>query len=232
MGMTLNIKKQLLQSQQYSSNDAKRFFKTGIGEYSEHDRFLGVSSPVLRKIAKSNQSLPMKDIQNLISSEFNEERLLALFILINRYQKNESERQRIYDFYLKNIKHINNWNLVDASAHYIIGAHIINKNKKILIELAKSKNLWERRIAIISTWYFIRQNQFSHTIKIAKLLLNDPHDLIHKSVGWMLREIGKRNQDCLIDFLEKNTSAMPRTMLRYAIERFPANKRKKYLQYK
>lgn len=226
------IRNELLQSQKYSPGDAKRFFKTGVGEYSEHDKFLGVATPLLRKIAKTNYLLPISDIQKLMSSEFNEERLLALFILINRYQKNESERQSIYDFYLKNIRHVNNWNLVDASAHYIIGAHIFNKNKTILIELAKSNVMWERRIAIVATWYFIRQNQFLDTITIARLLLNDSHDLIHKSVGWMLRETGKRDQNYLIAFLEKHASMMPRTMLRYAIEKFPANTRKQYLQYR
>ena len=229
--MITEIRKQLLQSQQYSLSDVKRFFKTGVGEYSEHDQFLGIATPTIRKIAKTHDSLSIRDIQKLIASEFNEERLLALFILINRYQKNESERQSIYDFYLKNIKHVNNWNLVDASAHYIIGAHIVNKNKMILADLAKSKVMWERRISIVATWYFIKQNQFSHTIEIANLLLNDEHDLIHKAVGWMLREMGKRDQNCLINFLEKHASSMPRTMLRYAIEKFPADTRKKYLQY-
>lgn len=224
------IRSELLQSQQYLPDDAKRFFKTGAGDYSEHDRFLGVSAPTLRKIAKSYYLLSIHDIQKLMTSEFNEERLLALFILINRYQKNGLERQHIYDFYLKNICYVNNWNLVDASAHYIIGAHIFHKNKSILTTLAKSKVMWKRRISIVATWYFIRQNQFSDTIKIANLLLNDQHDLIHKAVGWMLREMGKRDQKCLMHFLKKNASVMPRTMLRYAIEKFPADACKQLLQ--
>ena len=227
--MITAIRKKLLQHQKYSPTDAKRFFKTGVGEYSEHDQFLGITTPALRKIAQANHLLKINDIQQLISSKFNEERMLALFILINRYQKNETDRQAIYDFYLINIKQVNNWNLVDASAHYIIGQHIFNKHKAILTDLAKSKVMWERRISIVATWYFIRQNQFSQTIKIANLLLNDQHDLIHKAVGWMLREMGKRDQKFLMNFLKNKASIMPRTMLRYAIENFPANTRKKYL---
>lgn len=213
-------------------DDAKRFFKTEPGQYSAHDKFLGISVPDLRKIAKQYHELSIKDIQKLISSEFNEERLLALFILISRYQKNEFERNDIYDFYIKNIKKINNWNLVDASAYHIVGAHISSKNKTLLIDLAKSKNMWERRISIIATFYFIRENKFQDAVKISTLLLNDEHDLIHKAVGWMLREIGKRDQNYLTVFLEKNVNKMPRTMLRYAIEKFPENKRKHYLLLK
>lgn len=227
--MITEIRSQLLQLKKFTENDAKRFFKTGPGQYSAHDKFLGISVPVLRKIAKEYYLLPINDIQKLITSKFNEERLLALFILINRYQKNTHEKEAIYDFYLKNIKRVNNWNLVDASAHYIIGAHLSSKSKTILIDLAQSKNMWERRIAIVSTWYFIRENNFAYTIKISKILLNDEHDLIHKAVGWMLREMGKRDQYCLINFLEKNANKMPRTMLRYAIEKFHKDTRRKYL---
>lgn len=229
--MILEIRKQLLQHQKYSPVDAKRFFKTGVGEYGEHDRFLGIATPTLRKIAKINNLLKIHDIQKLIASKYNEERILALFLLINRYQKNETERQAIYDFYLSNIQHVNNWNLVDASAHYIIGQHIFNnKNKTILIELAKSGVMWERRIAMVATWYFIRQNEFSHTIKIASLLINDQHDLIHKAVGWMLREMGKRDHDTLIVFLNRHAKKMPRTMLRYATEKFTKKMRRHYLE--
>lgn len=227
--MITEIKNQLLQARESRPEDVKRFFKTEAGQYGAHDQFLGVSVPALRKIAKSHYLLPISNIQKLMISRFNEERLLALLILIKRYQKNETERQLIYDFYLKNIQYVNNWNLVDASAHYILGAHLQAGNKNILIDLARSKTMWERRIAIVSTWYFIRQNEFTHTIKISKILLNDEHDLIHKAVGWMLREMGKRDQSQLIDFLKCYAHKMPRTMLRYAIEKFPIEIRKKYL---
>lgn len=226
----MDIRNTLLASKKFTPENAKRFFKTQPGEYAAHDQFLGVSVPVIRKIAKQYFSLPMKEIQTLLRSPYNEERLLALLILTERYQKNIDEKQAIYDFYIKNIKYVNNWNLVDSSAHYIVGAHLSLKNKSFLITLANSKNMWERRIAIISTWYFIRQNKFTETIKISKLLLNDSEDLIHKAVGWMLREMGKRDETILINFLEKNAYQMPRTMLRYAIEKFPDKMRKKYLQ--
>ncbi len=227
--MLLEIKKQL-QKFKKSSVNADRFFKTGAGEYAEHDRFIGVSVPDCRKIAREHYLLPLSDAKKLIRSKFNEERLLALLILVNRYQKNKDEQQIIYDFYFDHMNNINNWNLVDASAHLIVGAHLFNKNKTVLETLAKSSNLWERRIAIVSTWYFIRQNKFEYTVKIAKILLNDQHDLIHKSVGWMLREMGKKNQSTLVNFLEKYAHKMPRTMLRYAIEKFPESERKKYLK--
>lgn len=230
--MITAIRNQILQSKQYTPDSAKRFFKTEAGQYGEHDQFLGVPVPVLRKIAKQHHLLPINDIQKLMISKFNEERLLALLILIQRYQKNKHEKQLIYNFYLKNIQYVNNWNLVDASAHYIIGAHLSFGNKQILVDLAKSKIMWERRIAIVATWHFIRQNEFTHTIKISKILLNDEHDLIHKSVGWMLREMGKRDQSRLIDFLQQYAHKMPRTMLRYAIEKFPDDVRKKLMQIK
>lgn len=227
--MLLEIKSKLQKFKKTSVN-AERFFKTGAGEYAEHDRFMDVSTPDLRKIASEHYLLSLSDAKKLIQSQFNEERLLALLILINRYQKNKDEQQTIYDFYFDHINHINNWNLVDASAHLIVGAYLFNKDKTVLVMLAKSSNLWERRIAIVSTWYFIRQNKFEYTVKIAKILLNDQHDLIHKSVGWMLREMGKKDQLPLINFLEKYAQKMPRTMLRYAIEKFPALERKKYLK--
>jgi 3-methyladenine DNA glycosylase AlkD len=228
---TLNqIRFDIKENMTVSNERAKTFFKTEKGHYAEHDQFIGITVPNLRKIAKHFSSVRLPVIQNLISSKFNEERLLALFILIQQYQKSEKDvQEKLYQFYLSNLKNINNWNLVDASAHLIIGAHLQDKNRAILQQLAKSKILWERRIAIVSTWYFIKRDDLAWTLKIARMLLQDDQDLIHKSVGWMLRELGKRNEGVLKTFLEKNASDMPRTMLRYAIEKFPDPIRKYYL---
>jgi len=206
----------------------QRFFKTGRGEYGEGDIFLGIPVPKQRKIAMKHKLLALKDVQLLLKSKIHEERLTALLILVNNCKKSENKSE-IYDFYLKNTKNINNWDLVDFSAHAIIGAYLEDKDRSILYKLAKSSNLWERRIAIISTFHFIKNNDFSDTLKIAEILLNDKHDLIHKAVGWMLREIGKMDISVLENFLKKNYHSMPRTMLRYAIEKFPEKKRKMYL---
>jgi len=209
------------------------FFKTETGSYAEHDTFIGVSVPALRTLAKEFQHLTRQELQELLASPINEERLLALFILVDQYQKgNTQQKDALYQFYLRNIQQVNNWNLVDSSAHLIIGEHLDNTDKKLLITLAQSKNLWERRIAIVATWYFIRRNELEWTFKIAKILLNDTHDLIHKAVGWMLREAGKRNETMLIQFLDKYAAVMPRTMLRYAIEKFSEEQRKDYLMRK
>ena len=209
------------------------FFKTGPGEYGEGDVFIGVTVPELRKLAKENKTIGPNEIKQLLQSPIHEERLLSLFILIHRYSKGgEPEKKRIYELFLKNTKFINNWNLVDSSAGHIIGAFLFGKSKKPLYDLAKSKNLWERRISIISTFYFIKRNQFSDTLKISKILLSDKEDLIHKAVGWMLREIGKRNISIEENFLKTNYKNMPRTMLRYAIEKFPEPKRQRYLKGK
>ncbi len=208
------------------------FYKTGAGDYAEHDQFLGVKTPVLRQLAKKFSDLTINEIQTLLSSKYNEERLLALFILINRYQKsNILDRNNIFNFYLTNLQNVNNWNLVDSSAHYIIGAHLLDQaqDKDLLLKLAKSNILWERRIAIVATWYFIRNNKLEWTYKIAIILLSDNHDLIHKSVGWMLREAGKKNQEQLKVFLDKYSDLMPRTMLRYSIEKLTKSDKKKYL---
>lgn len=206
------------------------YFKTGPGHYAEHDQFLGVSVPNLRKLAKSYKQLENRDIQQLIESPFNEERLIALFVLIEQYNQGDEEtKQMIYQFYLNNLKQVNNWNLVDASAHLIIGNQLYKKDRHLLLSLAQSEVLWEKRIAIVSTWYFIRQNELEWTFKIAKILLKDKHDLIHKAVGWMLREAGKKDEAKLINFLNQYTSYMPRTMLRYSIERLPEQLRKAYL---
>lgn len=231
---TLDEIKVLLQQNIKGDAEIKAiFFKTKPGEYAEHDRFIGVSVPSLRKIAKQFRLLALSDVQQLMKSPFNEERLLALLILVNQYQKgNETIKNEIYQFYLSNLKYINNWNLVDASAHLIVGAHLLSSNKQILLTLATSKILWERRIAMVATWYFIRQQEFEWTIKIAELLLNDPHDLIHKATGWMLREMGKKDQTLLINFLNQYAHLMPRTMLRYAIEKLTPEERQQYLMRK
>jgi 3-methyladenine DNA glycosylase AlkD len=210
------------------------FFKTGPGEYAEKDKFLGVPNPILRQLAKMHKELPITEIQSLLKSIFNEERMLALFILVLQYQKAlQPEKEKIFKFYLQHLKYVNNWNLVDASAHLIIGCHLLGidnkKDKNILLTLSKSTVMWERRIAIVSTWYFIRHDQHDWTFKIAKVLLKDEQDLIHKAVGWMLREVGKKNIHQLIEFLERHAHLMPRTMLRYAIEKFPEAKRKAFL---
>ncbi len=209
------------------------FFKTGPGDYAEHDQFLGIPTPKLREIAKRYRRISLDVIAELLKSPINEVRLLALMMLVERYQRsNRSIQTEIFRLYLSHISHINNWNLVDASAHYIVGAHLYSQDKNLLIELASSNILWERRIAIVSTWYFIRKNEFEWTIKIAEILLSDKHDLIHKAVGWMLREMGKRDETHLILFLNQHVSQMPRTMLRYAIEKLGNEHKRMYMTQK
>lgn len=209
------------------------FFKTGKGEYGYGDKFIGVSMPDARKVAKQFLELPFPEIKKLFSSPIHEERMVGHLILVYLFEKgSEPERKEIYNFYLKHTKHINNWDLVDTSAHKIVGAHLFKQKKNarnILYELARSKNMWERRISIIATAWFINQNDFIDTIKISKMLLTDEEDLLHKAVGWMLREVGKRDVKMLEKFLKQHYKTMPRTMLRYAIEKFPETKRKKYL---
>jgi 3-methyladenine DNA glycosylase AlkD len=210
------------------------FFKTGAGDYAEHDRFIGVTMPSLRLLAREFRHLSLPELQQLLASAINEERLLALLILVDQYQKGNAEtHEALYNFYMDNIDQVNNWNLVDASAHLIVGDYLYHtKNKNILTTLATSENIWHRRIAIVATWCFIRKQELDWTFKIATMLLTDTHDLIHKAVGWMLREAGKRDQDALIQFLDKHATAMPRTMLRYALEKLPAEQRKEYLMQK
>jgi len=224
----LNLKKELkTKAKSKKAEILQRFFKTGPGEYGEGDIFLGIVSSDIKEIAKKYNKLNTKGILKLLHSKIHEERVAALRIMIDKFQKGEQEK--IYNLYLKNTKYINNWDLVDLSAHKIVGEYLLNKPKSILHKLAKSKNIWERRISIISTFTFIRNNEFSETLKIARLLLKDKHDLIHKAVGWMLREVGKRDLNIEEEFLKKYYKKMPRTMLRYAIERFPEKKRKYYL---
>jgi 3-methyladenine DNA glycosylase AlkD len=209
----------------------QKFFKTGPGEYGEGDHFLGIRVPEVRKLAKRCQGLPLREVLQLLRSRFHEERLLALLILAGAYPRaDESAKNTIYELYLRNLKSINNWDLVDVSAPSIVGAYLFDKSKQPLYRLAKSKNLWERRISVMATFTFIRQNRFSETLKISKMLLADKEGLIHKAVGWMLREVGNRDLPAEENFLKENYRRMPRTMLRYAIERFPEKKRKAYLE--
>ena len=209
------------------------FFKTGQGEYGEGDIFLGIPVPEQRQIAKKYSGTNLRILQKLLQGKIHEERLTALLILIDNYKMaDKEEKEKIVDFYLKNTKYINNWDLVDLSTPKILGDHLLQKNKSVLYRLAKSNILWERRIAIIATFEFIKNNQFKDTLKISCLLLKDKQDLIHKAVGWMLREVGKRDQKAEEQFLKKYYKKMPRTMLRYAIEKFPENKRQLYLKGK
>lgn len=209
----------------------QRFFKTGKGEYGEGDVFLGIMVPYQRDLVKKYHSaLSLDDIQELLSSKVHEHRLTALLILAKHYQKaDEKGKKEIFDFYLGNTKNINNWDLVDLSAPNIVGDYLINKDRKILYTLAKSSSLWEKRISVLATAAFIRNNQFDDTIRLSEILIKDSHDLIHKAVGWMLREVGKRDIKTLESFLNKHYKAMPRTMLRYAIEKLPEKDRKMYL---
>jgi 3-methyladenine DNA glycosylase AlkD len=208
----------------------QNFFKTGKGDYGEGDIFLGVVVPEQRKLVKKfYKDLTLQEVQVLLNSEIHEERLVALLVLVEKFEKNSGERKEIFDFYLGNTKKINNWDLVDLSAPKIVGKHLLNLDKAVLYEFANSDNLWKKRIAILSTFTFIRYGKFSDSLKIAEILLNDEHDLIHKAVGWMLREIGKRDLNIEEEFLKKHYKTMPRTMLRYAIEKFEEAKRKSYL---
>lgn len=209
-----------------------RFFKTGKGEYAEGDVFIGLTVPQTRSIAKKYWQLPFADIKELLQSHIHEFRLCALLILVERYTTESDMHERIYSFYFDNIAQINNWDLVDSTAQYIVGDYLENKSRKILYTLAHSKKMWERRIGIVATNAFIKKHQFADTLAIAELLLNDEQDLIHKAVGWMLREVGKQNRSVLEGFLRKHAHHMPRTMLRYAIEHFPQTKRKIYLEMK
>ncbi len=209
---------------------SQRFFKTGPGEYGSGDRFIGVVVPKVRQVAKVFESLPLTIVKKLLRSPIHEERQLALFILVLKFQKaDEKERSTLFKFYVEHLRFVNNWDLVDGSAPYIVGPYLHKKKRTLLFDLARSNNLWRRRIAILATLYFIKQGDFQDTLKLAKILLTDKEDLIHKAVGWMLREVGKKDLAVEEDFLQKHCRKMPRTMLRYAIERFPEGKRSRYL---
>lgn len=210
---------------------AQRFFKTAPGEYGAGDRFIGIRVPVLRKLAGEYRALPLTEVTALLHSTIHEERLLALLILVGSYARaDDAGRANIYALYLKNLDRVNNWDLVDSSAPYIVGPELAARSREVLFRLARSKNLWHRRVAMLATFHFIRQNDFADALRLAKLLRDDEHDLMHKAVGWMLREIGKRDVVVLRKFLDRHAARMPRTMLRYAIEKLPERERKRYLQ--
>ena len=210
---------------------SQRFFKTGPGEYGEGDIFLGIKVPLLRKVAKEYFDLSLEDVNTILESKFHEKRLLALFIMVGQFSRGDRRKKKsIYELYVKNTGFINNWDLVDSSAHHIVGPYLKTKSKAPLYKMARSDLLWERRIAIMSTFHYIKNDKFNDTLKIAGRLLSDEEDLIHKAVGWMLREIGKRHLPSEENFLKKHYQKMPRTMLRYAIEKFPEPKRQRYLK--
>jgi 3-methyladenine DNA glycosylase AlkD len=209
------------------------FFKTGPGEYGEGDIFLGINVPTLRKLSKEHDGTSLPEMVKLLKSTIHEERLLALLMLVRAFSKgDEALKKEIYDLYLKHTRYINNWDLVDLTAPNIVGTYLLGRSRKTLHELAKSNDLWKRRISILATFAFIKQNDFYDSLKIAGTLIADEHDLIQKAVGWMLREIGKRDLRAEEQFLTSRYKRMPRTMLRYAIERFPETKRKNYLNGK
>jgi 3-methyladenine DNA glycosylase AlkD len=209
----------------------QRFFKTGPGEYGEGDRFRGIRVPVLRKLSREFRHAGIDVISTLLDSPWHEDRLLALFLLIERYRaSDETGRETLYDFYCAQTIRINNWDLVDLSAPSIVGRHLEARRRSQLYRFVESPSLWERRIAIVSTFHFIRNSDFFDTISLAERLLDDPEELLHKATGWMLREVGKRNQQTLEAFLNRYATVMPRTALRYAIERFPEEQRKEYLK--
>ncbi len=209
----------------------ERFSKTGKGEYGEGDRFLGIFVPDIRSLVKKYRDVPILMVLKLLRSEYNEERLCALLLFVSKFERSKSavERERVFDLYLRNTKYINGWGLVDVTAHKIVGAYLLDKPRDILYRLANSKRLWDRRIAIIASWAFIARGQFDDTLKLSEILLHDPHDLIHKAAGWMLREVGKKDVRVLENFLDQHAAEMPRTMLRYAIEKLLEGDRKKYL---
>lgn len=207
------------------------FFKTGPGQYGEGDRFIGIKVPVQRTIAKKYRDLPLGSVEKLLESPIHEERLVSLLILIEKYNRaDDAERNDIIRLYLANTHNINNWDLVDLSAPQLLGRHLYGGNVKILRKLARSASLWEKRIAMLSTFYFIKKGDHAMTLELAEMLLGDDHDLIHKAVGWMLREVGKRDLAAERSFLDRHAGSMPRTMLRYAVERFPEKLRRSYMR--
>jgi 3-methyladenine DNA glycosylase AlkD len=214
--------------------DYKRFFKTGIGEYGEGDEFLGINVPDIRTVVKKyHTKISLKQLKSILHSKFHEERMFALLTLVAKYKmkRNPSEtKDEIYNFYIDNKKQVNNWDLVDVTAPHIVGAHLLDKDRSILYELAKSESLWDKRISIISTFAFIKAHQFDDTLRIADLLLHDTHDLMHKAVGWAIRNVGNKNSETEIQFLKSRYKKMPRTMLRYAIEKLDEPLRQKYLK--
>jgi 3-methyladenine DNA glycosylase AlkD len=207
-----------------------RYFKTDKGQYAEGDIFVGISMPDLRSIIKKHPLLLLSDIELLLRSPVHEYRMAALLLLMSRYKRIKHERDSIFEFYLNNLVYINNWDLVDVSCRDIIGVHLMDKDREILYDLAEGLHLWSQRVAMVSTWYFIKHKQFGDTFRLAELLLSHSHDLMHKAVGWMLREVGKRDELALEEFIETHARQMSRTTLRYAIERFEEKKRQYFLK--
>jgi 3-methyladenine DNA glycosylase AlkD len=226
------LKKQLINlADDTIAQHSRRFFKTGKGEYGEGDVFLGIRVPELRKLVRQFRDMSLSDITRLIRSRYHEERLLALLLLVAMFQKaSRNGQKKIYNFYLKHTANINNWDLVDSSAAQIVGVFLRDRDKKPLYKLVRSENLWERRIAIIATFHFIKHHEFDDALRLSEILLNDRQDLIHKAVGWMLREVGKRDLNTEEAFLKTRYQDMSRTMLRYAIEKFPEERRQAYLK--
>jgi 3-methyladenine DNA glycosylase AlkD len=213
----------------------QRFFKTDKGQYAEGDVFLGIRVPRMRTVIKAYKDLPLREIEILLYSEFHEVRMAGFLLLVEQFKKTKDadERREIYEFYLKHARQANNWDLVDLSCRDIVGEYLVDKkDRSMLYKLAGSSNLWEQRISVVSTWTFIKYLEFEDTLKISEMLLTHKHDLIHKAVGWMLREVGKKDKATLIAFLEKYSAKMSRTTLRYAIEHFAPNERHKYMNNK
>lgn len=229
---TTSIQKKLLSlGNSEIAEHSQRFFKTGPGEYGEGDLFLGIRVPILRSQVNTYKNISKKELLVSLRSKYHEERLLALLIMVKLFQDGDEEKKgEIYQLYLKNTKYINGWDLVDCSAHHIVGPFLEHQSKKQLYQLSKSKSLWERRISIIACFAYIKKSDFKDAIAISEALLKDTEDLIHKAVGWMLREMGKRNLKTETNFLKKHYHNMPRVMLRYAIEKFPKSEREKYLK--
>lgn len=230
----MNFKEAFSELKSYSNpakaEHSKRFFKSGPGEYGEGDKFLGITVPNQRKVARKFKNMELNEVQKLLQNEYHEARLTAVMLLVYKIEKaNEHVFEEVVQFYLKNLRYVNNWDIVDSSCHQILGRFLFNKERDLLYELAQSEDIWKKRIAIITCYYFIKRDDFKDALKIAEILLNDDHDLIHKAVGWMLREIGNRNLDAETQFLDQYFKNMPRTMLRYAIEKFDEPLRKHYL---
>jgi 3-methyladenine DNA glycosylase AlkD len=229
-----DLKRELVKSgsREYAKT-AAYFFKTGPGQYGEGDQFLGIRTPQLKTILKRYTDLPLKDVRTLLLSGIHEERVSGASILVTKYRSKDSDdtqKKIIYDFYMKHAQRFNNWDLVDLSAPLIPGDYLFKRDRKILFDFAHSKNLWEKRIAIMSTFGFLKRGDFSTTFEIADILMSDKHDLIHKAVGWMIREVGNRDLKAEEQYLSTRYTTMPRTMLRYAIEKFPEAKRKHYMK--
>lgn len=211
----------------------QRFFKTGKGEYGQGDIFLGITVPLVRNIVKANKSIPFDEIQPLLDSPYHEARLAGFLLLVAQFKaaKTEKEKRFVFEFYLKNIRRANNWDLVDVCCRDVIGGYLLDKeDRSILYALADSENLWEQRTAIVSTWIFIKHRQYDDTLRLAERLLDHSHDLMHKAVGWMLREVGKKDKQTLLGFLEVHSRKMPRTALRYAIEHFSQEERSFFMK--